>query len=70
MQTLCLNEGDIIKIKLTDLPRGKFAKVQAQSTDFLDITDTRAVYVFPLVILFILNDIVHALALMTIDQSI
>lgn len=43
MQTLCLEPGDLVQIKSTDLPSGKFIKLQAQSTSFLDISDPKAV---------------------------
>lgn len=43
MQTLLLETGDMIQIKSTDLPQASFIKVQPQSTDFLDISDPKAV---------------------------
>ncbi|KAJ3089259.1 ubiquitin fusion degradation protein [Quaeritorhiza haematococci] len=43
MQTLLLNEGDIIRIKSVSLQLGTFVKIQPQSVDFLDITDPKAV---------------------------
>ncbi|KAL7748617.1 ubiquitin fusion degradation protein [Sorochytrium milnesiophthora] len=43
MQSLLLNEGDIISIKSVTLPLGKFVKIQPQSVDFLDIYDPKAV---------------------------
>ncbi|KAL8826563.1 MAG: hypothetical protein Q9170_007352 [Blastenia crenularia] len=43
MQTLALEPGDLLQIKSTDLPSGSFIKLQAQSTDFLDISDPKAV---------------------------
>lgn len=43
MQTLYLEPGDLLQIKSTDLPSGKFIKLQAQSTSFLDISDPKAV---------------------------
>ncbi|KAI9735142.1 MAG: ubiquitin fusion degradation protein [Cirrosporium novae-zelandiae] len=43
MQTLLLEPGDLVQIKSTDLPDGRFIKIQAQSTSFLDITDPKAV---------------------------
>jgi ubiquitin fusion degradation protein 1 len=45
MKTLRLNEGDPIRITSTELPKGKFVKLQAQSVHFLDISDPKAVYV-------------------------
>ncbi|KAG0152138.1 hypothetical protein CROQUDRAFT_667464 [Cronartium quercuum f. sp. fusiforme G11] len=43
MKRLDLNEGDPIKLTGTRLPKGKFAKVQAQSTLFLELGDHKAV---------------------------
>ena len=43
MATLSLEAGDLIQLKSTDLPPGRFIKLQAQSTSFLDITDPKAV---------------------------
>ncbi|THU88403.1 UFD1-domain-containing protein [Dendrothele bispora CBS 962.96] len=43
MKTLRLNEGDPIRITGTELPKGKFVKLQAQSVHFLEISDHKAV---------------------------
>lgn len=43
MKTLRLNEGDPIRITGAELPKGKFVKLQAQSTHFLEISDPKAV---------------------------
>ena len=43
MNVLALEPGDLIEIKSTDLPPGKFIKLQPQSPSFLDISDPRAV---------------------------
>jgi ubiquitin fusion degradation protein 1 len=43
MKTLNLNEGDPIRLSGTTLPKGKMVKIQAQSTDFLQVTDPKAV---------------------------
>ncbi|KAH8691135.1 putative ubiquitin fusion degradation protein Ufd1 [Talaromyces proteolyticus] len=43
MQTLLLEPGDLIQVKSTDLPQGRFIKLQPQSTSFLDISDPKAV---------------------------
>ncbi|MBW0517779.1 hypothetical protein O181_057494 [Austropuccinia psidii MF-1] len=43
MKRLELNEGDPIKLTGARLPKGKFAKVQAQSTLFLELGDHKAV---------------------------
>jgi hypothetical protein len=45
MQNLLLQEGDIVKLKSTSLPKGTFAKLRAQSKDFLEITNPKAVCV-------------------------
>jgi len=47
MKTLRLNEGDPIRITGAELPKGKFVKLQAQTTHFLEISDHKAVCVFP-----------------------
>lgn len=43
MSTLGIQEGKVIKCQSANLPLGKFVKLQPQSTDFLDITDPKAV---------------------------
>ena len=43
METLELELGDLVQVKSTDLPLGTFIKLQPQSTDFLDISDPKAV---------------------------
>lgn len=43
MRTLLLEPGDLLQVKSSDLPSGRFIKLQAQSTDFLDISDPKAV---------------------------
>uniref|UniRef100_T2M8P2 Ubiquitin fusion degradation protein 1 homolog n=1 Tax=Hydra vulgaris TaxID=6087 RepID=T2M8P2_HYDVU len=43
MQSLLLNEGDLINIQSATLPVATFAKFQPQTVDFLDITDPKAV---------------------------
>jgi len=43
MTTLRLNEGDAIRITGTELTKGKFVKLQAQSVHFLEISDPKAV---------------------------
>ena len=45
MSTLRLNEGDMIRIVGTELPKGKFVKLQAQTVHFLEISDPKAVCV-------------------------
>ncbi|KAI0737671.1 ubiquitin fusion degradation protein UFD1-domain-containing protein [Irpex lacteus] len=43
MQTLRLNEGDPIRVTGTELPKGKFVKLQPQTVHFLEISDPKAV---------------------------
>ena len=43
MQTLGLEPGDLIQTKSTSLPPGRFIKLQPQTTNFLDISDPKAV---------------------------
>ncbi|CAF9931595.1 MAG: hypothetical protein GOMPHAMPRED_005972 [Gomphillus americanus] len=43
MQVLALEPGDILQVKSADLPSGRFIKLQAQSVNFLDISDPKAV---------------------------
>jgi ubiquitin fusion degradation protein 1 len=43
MKTLRLNEGDAIRLTGTTLPKGKFVKLQAQTVDFLEVSDPKAV---------------------------
>ena len=43
MRSLRLNEGDPVRITGTDLPKGKFVKLQAQELHFLEISDPKAV---------------------------
>lgn len=43
MDTLDISAGTVIKIETTDLPQGSFVKLEPQSTDFLEISDPKAV---------------------------
>lgn len=43
MSVLQLQPGDLLQLKSTDLPSGTFIKLQPQSTEFLEITDPKAV---------------------------
>ncbi|KAG9318814.1 UFD1-domain-containing protein [Chiua virens] len=43
MKTLRLEEGDAIRITGTELPKGKFVKLQPQTVHFLEISDPKAV---------------------------
>ena len=51
MRTLRLEEGDPIRITGCELPKGKLVKLQAQTVDFLEISDPKAVYVLTLLTL-------------------
>ncbi|KAI0082817.1 UFD1-domain-containing protein [Panus rudis PR-1116 ss-1] len=43
MKTLRLEEGDAIRVTGTELPKGKFVKLQAQQVHFLEVSDPKAV---------------------------
>ncbi|CAG0907946.1 unnamed protein product [Cyprideis torosa] len=43
MRNLCLEEGDMIQVEAVNLPIATYAKFQAQSPAFLDITNPKAV---------------------------
>lgn len=43
MRTLNLGEGDLVSLNGVALPKGKMVKIQAQSTDFLQVSDAKAV---------------------------
>jgi ubiquitin fusion degradation protein 1 len=43
MCNLCLQEGDLVRITNTSLPKGSFVKLQPVSSEFLDIHNPRAV---------------------------
>lgn len=43
LDTLGCESGTLVKVQTTDLPQGSFVKLQPQSTDFLDISDPKAV---------------------------
>lgn len=43
MNTLGISAGTVIRIETTDLQQGQFVKLEPQSTDFLDISDPKAV---------------------------
>lgn len=45
LKNLVLSEGETVDIVYISLPVARFAKFQAQSVDFLDITNQKAVYV-------------------------
>jgi hypothetical protein len=45
MKTLGLSEGDPVRLTGASLPKGKLVKIQAQSTDFLEVSDPKAVCV-------------------------
>ncbi|KAL7424565.1 ubiquitin fusion degradation protein [Cryptotrichosporon argae] len=43
MKTLNLNEGDPVRLTGATPPKGKMVKIQAQSVDFLEVSDPKAV---------------------------
>lgn len=43
MKKLGLNEGDPVRLTGAVLPKGKMVKIQAQSVDFLEVADAKAV---------------------------
>ncbi|VDD93542.1 unnamed protein product [Enterobius vermicularis] len=43
MRQLCLNEGDVVRTVYVNLPKATYAKFKPQSTDFLSISNPRAV---------------------------
>ncbi|KAM0834405.1 hypothetical protein ACQ4PT_063612 [Festuca glaucescens] len=43
MQNLLLQEGDMVFIKNATLPKGTYVKLQPHTTDFLDITNPKAI---------------------------
>ena len=43
MRTLKLAEGDRLRVTGTQLPKGRFVKLQAQETSFLEVSDPKAV---------------------------
>jgi len=43
MQTIHLEPGDLVQIQSTELPLGNFVKLQPQQTEFLEISDPKAV---------------------------
>ncbi|XP_010555256.1 PREDICTED: ubiquitin fusion degradation protein 1 homolog [Tarenaya hassleriana] len=43
MQNLLLQEGDIVKVKNVTLPKGTYVKLQPHTTDFLDISNPKAI---------------------------
>ena len=46
MQNLLLQEGDMVFIKNANLPKGTYVKLQPHTTDFLDISNPKAMLVF------------------------
>lgn len=43
MQNLALEEGEIVTLKSASLPKGTYVKLQPHTTDFLDISNPKAV---------------------------
>jgi ubiquitin fusion degradation protein 1 len=42
MQNMLLQEGDTVRVKNTTLPKGTYVKLQPHTTDFLDISNPKA----------------------------
>ena len=51
MQNLLLQEGDLLQVESTSLPVATYSKFQPQSTEFLDISNPKAVYPFKLIVM-------------------
>jgi ubiquitin fusion degradation protein 1 len=43
MQNLLLSEGDLVRLKSATLPKGTYVKLQPHTSDFLDISNPKAV---------------------------
>jgi len=43
MQNMLLQEGDIVRVKNATLPKGTYVKLQPHTTDFLDISNPKAI---------------------------
>lgn len=43
MQNLALEEGEIVNLRSASLPKGTYVKLQPHTTDFIDITNPKAV---------------------------
>lgn len=43
MKTMDISQGELVDMEAATLSKGTFIKIQAQSVDFLDITDPKAV---------------------------
>ncbi|EAY95248.1 hypothetical protein OsI_17067 [Oryza sativa Indica Group] len=43
MQNMLLQEGDTVRVKNTTLPKGTYVKLQPHTTDFLDISNPKAI---------------------------
>uniref|UniRef100_A0ACD5UB94 Uncharacterized protein n=1 Tax=Avena sativa TaxID=4498 RepID=A0ACD5UB94_AVESA len=43
MQNMLLQEGDIVRVKSATLPKGTFVKLQPHTSDFLDISNPKAI---------------------------
>ena len=43
MQNLVLAEGDIIRVRSASLPKGSYVKIQPHTTDFINISNPKAV---------------------------
>lgn len=46
MENMLLQEGDIVNVKNASLSKGTYVKLQPHTTDFLDISNPKAMLVF------------------------
>ncbi|QLQ78760.1 hypothetical protein HG537_0B01090 [Torulaspora globosa] len=60
LETLKVQPGSLLKIGSTDVPLGKFVKLEPQSVDFLDISDPKAV----------LENVLRKFSTLTVDDII
>jgi ubiquitin fusion degradation protein 1 len=57
MQNMLLQEGDIVRVKNATLPKGTYVKLQPHTTDFLDISNPKAMLVATLFIPFAIHHV-------------
>ena len=43
MENMHLNEGDVIHLRSASIPKGSFVKLQPQTSDFIQISNPKAV---------------------------
>jgi ubiquitin fusion degradation protein 1 len=57
MQNMLLQEGDTARVKNATLPKGKYVKLQPHTTDFLDISNPKAMLVTKKIVLCLYTSI-------------